>query len=196
MSETQTEKIHLRPCPFCGGEPALNVTDDKIKNSVVTIEIRCKKCRCQIIASAVIVGSKVYNDVVHKMVMDWNRREKIPKNTAQLMNICGTLLDLSVLLERGLTIAQNLILNYFGNNKKVHEENDGRWLLYHYDEARVFSGIVFDYIHEALRVTDNLADSIDISQERVGGGKRQGEQYKVVAPLFLYQLEWRNAYVR
>lgn len=164
MSETQTER--LRQCPFCGGEPALNVIDDSEHGMVVT-EIRCKKChsagRTNVSYNhSVVVGSEAHNDVVHKIVMDWNRREEVPKNTKQLQDICSTLLSLSVLLEKGLTITQNLTLDYFGSSKKTHEKNNGARLLYNYDEARVFSEIVLDYINEALQITDSLSDSIEL----------------------------------
>lgn len=165
MSERQTE--YLRPCPFCGGEPVLNVTDNNSYNGTVVTEIRCKKCysggRTTVSYNhSVTVGSEAHNDIVKEVIRTWNSRVEIPKNTKQLTDICDTLLELSVSLESGLTVVQNLIQNYFGNIKKKHEESDGKWLLYYYDEARVFSRITRDYIYEALQMTNNLTDSIEL----------------------------------
>lgn len=91
----------------------------------------------------------------------------------QLMNISSELLDLSVMLERA-KVAADSVLDYFGYRKEVHEENQGAYLLYHYDNARVFTGIVNEYVYDALQLTDKIMDSIDLNAERGNRNENKG----------------------
>lgn len=78
-----------------------------------------------------------------------------------LLSISNELLDLSVMLERAQAITRNLVADYFGDRKEVHEKNGGHNLVYHYDDARIFTGIANDYVFEALHFVYELMDKID-----------------------------------
>lgn len=79
----------------------------------------------------------------------------------RLIDISNELLDLSVMLERAQSVMRNLVSDYFGDSKEEHEKSRGTWLLYNYDDARIFSGIANDYVYGAVQFVDRLMESIN-----------------------------------
>lgn len=83
----------------------------------------------------------------------------------RLMNISSELYDLTVMLERAKVVMDS-VYDYFGYRKEVHVKNQGKDLLQDYDNARVFSGIVNEYVYDALQLTEKIMDGIDLNIER------------------------------
>ena len=96
-----------------------------------------------------------------------------------LLSISNELLDLYVMLERAQAITRNLVSDYFGDRKEVHDKDKGSRLIYDYDDARVFSGIANEYVFDALHFVDELMDKIDIEAAKRREGER--EQHNGVA---------------
>lgn len=88
-----------------------------------------------------------------------------------LLGISSELLDLHVMLERAQAITKNLVSDYFGDRKEVHEKDKGSRLICHYDDARAFSEIANEYVYDALHFVDELMDKIGIEAAK----RREGE---------------------
>jgi len=155
------ETEYLKPCPFCGGKPVLRVMDNNSQNGTVTTEIRCGNCRSAgkttvSFNHSVVVGGERHKEIIKETVDAWNRRAGEQDNQERLVDVRDTLLDLSCLLEKGLAATRNLSAGYFGDRLENHKENNGMWLLYDYDAARVFSDIANDYVYRAFQTVEEL----------------------------------------
>ena len=160
------EKESLKPCPFCGKKSVLRVIDEHLQNDMITVGVCCENCHYtgKVILTfehSNAVSEEVHNRIISKFSEMWNNWAEGTASTKKLLTICNTILELSCILERGHAVAQSLVSDYFADCVKVHEKNQGMWLLHCYDKARVFSEIAADYYEQALQMADKLMNSID-----------------------------------
>lgn len=66
--------IELKPCPFCGGEACLYVSDG--------IRVICKDCEASsvILCDAFDMAGKPYGKSTERVIEAWNRRVTDDKN--------------------------------------------------------------------------------------------------------------------
>lgn len=73
--------VELKPCPFCGGDPDLEVVTQGYTNTAYTIgaELRCKACAFHMRADSVFevdafMNVNICSNGIGHMIENWNRR--------------------------------------------------------------------------------------------------------------------------
>ena len=118
-----------------------------------------------------IVGRESHNRIIREVTTAWNRRAEVLDSRNQLLDICDTLLELCILLEKGQGVIQGLISDYFSDSVEKHKKTQGVRLLGGYDNARIFADIADDYTGQALQMADKLMHSIDLGEKKpIKGG--------------------------
>lgn len=94
-----------------------------------------------------------------------------------LIDISSELSDISATLEKAIEVSNNLFWDYFGYREEVHVRDNGVQLLNGYESARLYNGIVNDYVNHAMETTFALMENIDLLIAECN--KRRSGQFQI-----------------